>query len=311
MKTRAIFSITLLLYVGILNAQQTPYRSPLGSTDFLYNPALSAAEDFMEFGAFYRHQWMGFEGAPVTAQAFIHVPVMHRRMSAGGFVQNDRLGPFSNNSFALTYAYKTEIGLNPDDQLSLGLSASFQQYQFSGNRNIIQDQDDPLAFVEMNRNARFNAGFGLFYTSKYRFEYDENWWFFGLAANQLVRSKIPINNGSLAHINRVIAANISAGMRKPIGVSSFIEPSIWVHFTEPLLFSYSANLNFETEDAFWAGISYATGKQIALQTGFILKDGILQDGRLRLGVLGGYNLQQLANNNSFGMELLLSYRFAL
>lgn len=307
-----IISIFFIIVSGSgLVAQQLPYRSPLGSTDFIYNPGLTAVEDYMEFGAFYRQQWLGFSGAPVTAQAFIQVPAIHRKVSLGGFLQHDEVGPFTTNSLALTYAYKTELGLRSDDQISFGLSTSFQQYQFTGNQSIVADADDPQTVVDFKNVGRFNAGFGMVYTSRYRFEYDETWFFFGLAANQLIRSKIPSNSTGIAgNLNRVFAANTFFGFRQPFDFA-YLEPSIWLHFSEPNLIGYSVNLNYELEDTFWAGVAYGSGGQASLQAGVILKDGFLQDGKLRIGILGGYNLQQLANNNSFGLECVLGYRFEL
>lgn len=311
MKTsKLLYTLPFLLLFNTLLAQQLPYRSPLGSTDFIYNPGLTSVEDYMEFGAFYRQQWMGFAGAPQTTQAFIHVPAIHRKVSFGGFLQHDQVGAFSTNSLALTYAYKTELGLNYDDQITFGLSTSFQQYQFNAQRTIVSDADDPNSIVDVNNVGRFNAGFGIVYTSHYRFDYDETWYFFGLSANQLIRSKIPSNSNNTGNLNRAFSANTFFGFRQPIDFGYF-EPSIWLHFSEPNVIGYAVNFNYELEDTFWTGLSYASGGQASLQLGVILKDGLLQDGKLRIGALAGYNLGRLTVSNSFGVEGIIGYRFNL
>lgn len=310
MKSIKLIPIFWFLCCSILQAQQLPYRSPLGSTDFIYNPGLTSVEDYMEFGGFYRQQWVGFAGAPRTAQAFIHVPVIHRKVSLGGFLQNDQVGQFTTNSLALTYTYKTELGLNYDDQISFGLSTSFQQYQFNSQQIIVSDADDPQSIVDFKNTGRFNAGFGIVYTSHYRFDYDETWYFFGLSANQLIRSKLPSNSSGIGNLNRAFSSNAFFGFRQPINFG-YLEPSIWLHFSEPNLLGYALNLNYELEDKLWGGVSYSSGSQASLQFGVILKDGLLQDGRLRIGILGAYNLNKLASNNSFGLECVLGYRFNL
>jgi type IX secretion system PorP/SprF family membrane protein len=313
MKIKYHLSISIafvFIFSGCLFGQQLPYRSPLGSTDFMYNPGLTAVEDFMEFGAFHRQQWLGFNGAPSTSQAFIHVPVIYRKLSIGGFLQHDQIGPFTTNSLALTYAYKTKLGLRDDDQISFGLSSSYQQYTYSASKAVVADGGDPLATEDFRNVGRFNAGFGIVYTSNARFDYDDTWFYFGLAANQLIQSKIPLLSNTLGNFNRVLAGNAFFGFRKPFNYS-YLEPSVWVHFSQPNLMSYSLNLTYEIEDAFWTGVSYGSTGQASAQAGFILKDGFLQDGKLRIGLLGSYNVLRLANSNSFGVECVLGYRFEL
>lgn len=68
----------------------------------------------------------------------------------------------------MNYAYKLKEVLSRYGQLSLGLSANFQQYGYNGSNEIFNDVNDPLILGKRSSAFFPSIGGGFFYTSNVR-----------------------------------------------------------------------------------------------------------------------------------------------
>jgi type IX secretion system PorP/SprF family membrane protein len=305
--TRHLLFLILLLSATSYG-QQLPYRSAFSNTDFLFNPAMTAVGEYLEWGANYRQQWLGFEEAPITATGQFQYPFLQNNMSAGASISLDKAGPLQRNGFALTYSYKMELGLASSDQLSLGILAGINQYRFDVNEAVVADADDLLLNNMESSSAFTNFGFGLFYVSNVDiYSQDGNGFFFGLGTNQLFSPQLGSRTTGLP---RAIHANAIVGARFNADVS-FIEPSIWANYSADNIFNLTGNILFEMADAFWTGLSFSTDQTVALQGGFILKNGLLEKGFLRIGGQGTYGIGSVGDAQGLGFEVLVGYRYWL
>ena len=57
------------------SAQQRPQYSQYMMNNYLLNPAVTGVEDFLDFKAGMRRQWVGLEGAPITYYASAHAAI--------------------------------------------------------------------------------------------------------------------------------------------------------------------------------------------------------------------------------------------
>ncbi|MDV7399967.1 type IX secretion system membrane protein PorP/SprF, partial [Arthrospira platensis SPKY1] len=60
-----------MMWASLLQGQQLPYRSSFAAADFIWNPAMTAPSEYLDWGISYRQQWLGFEQAPFTAVAHL------------------------------------------------------------------------------------------------------------------------------------------------------------------------------------------------------------------------------------------------
>jgi type IX secretion system PorP/SprF family membrane protein len=304
--------ISLLLCCFFFNtgySQQLPNSSVFGVTNFRFNPALTAAGEYLEWGVTYRQQWLGFDQAPQTGSAFVQYPLIYQNMSIGGSVGYDEAGPLRRNDLSLNYSYKLEVGTY--SQLSIGILASLSQYRFNGNNALAADPGDQLILQSESTSMNPNFGAGLYFVSNTgMFDFTDNAFFMGIGANQLLANQLTFKEDSETNLQRAIHANGIIGGRL-INDIGFFEPSIWVAYAAENIWVGTANLLFEMEETFWAGLSYHSDATLGLQGGLILTDRWLGGGQLRIGGAGNYNVGQLSAQKGMGFEVLVAYRFGL
>ena len=296
MSTRSVF------------AQQEPFHTSFSAIDFIWNPAMTATDEFAEAGAAYRQQWAGFDQAPRTIFAYAEVPLVNYNMSIGGYLTKDEILPFSSFELGLSYAYKMKLGMTYQDELNLGLSTKFSQYKYEPGSIIATDIQDDLISNKENTKLIPDFNFGFFYTTnKNQFDSDEDAVFLGVSLSQFLLPNRYFNNRQVNY-KKKLHANALLGYRFNQG-NYFIESTLWVLFAQKNLYNYRLNLNMEYEDTFWGGFEFNTGQSIRIQGGAILQNGILNEGYLRIGAAIGFGIGQLARHQGLTYEFLLSYRF--
>src|SRR5687768_16197717 len=150
MRTFFIVILSMWFLQGV-NAQQKPHYTQYVLNQYIINPALTGIENYTDVKLSHRHQWVGFDGAPVTTYATVHrpigkkdlrtsptsdkVPGVNRRGRSfweeytaaephhgiGLQVINDRTGPLNQFAGYITYAY--HLGIGPKTSLAAGFGA--------------------------------------------------------------------------------------------------------------------------------------------------------------------------------------------
>ena len=300
------FCFTLLAVNTGLKAQQLPNSSHIGETRAIWNPALTAPNNDMIVDGFFRMQWLGFQGAPLSGFASCQYPFVKQNMSVGGFLNVDKTGPVSKIGMQLNYAYKLKEVFSKYGQLSLGVSANFQQYSYNGAGAIYNDFDDGL--INNSRVSSFfpAAGMGFFYTTNIR-EYTGNAFFIGAGINQLFTTEVLVNDFDQTrqkHIHFNVGGRIG-------NYDSYIEPMITANMVEPGLIDVLYSLRYELENAFWAGVGFSNVGMASIQSGVILDRFGNRYAKLRLGVLANYGLTSTLAKAGPGMEIYVAYNFNL
>jgi len=109
---KKLFIIAFLLgCASFLFAQQIPVFSQYFNNEIAYNPAVAGSKSYNPFVLITRQQWLGFEGAPLTANISYH-GALNNRSGIGGGVFHDRAGPATNSTLEFDYAY--HIPLNKE-----------------------------------------------------------------------------------------------------------------------------------------------------------------------------------------------------
>lgn len=286
------------------NSQQIPNSSHIVETKNYWNPAFTAVGNEMITDAFFRMQWIGFSGAPMSGMLSYQNPFTKMNMSAGAILHFDQTGPISKMGIKLNYAYKLKEIFNKYDQFSLGISANFQQFSFDPSREIVNDRMD--AVLNGNRVSSFfpAAGLGLFYMSSKRL-YKENVFYFGLATNQAFTTEVLVNNADQKRENH-IHFNLGG---KIYNYNTMWEPSVTANLVAPDIIDVLYGVKFEMQNAFWAGLGYASSGIIGLQGGVIVDNFGNNDGMLKLGILGSYGLGNGLQELGPSAEFYIGYYF--
>ncbi|MBK8669058.1 MAG: PorP/SprF family type IX secretion system membrane protein [Saprospiraceae bacterium] len=305
MKIYKLWVISVLVVWGHTTfGQQLANSSHFGSVRTAWNPAYTAVGNDMIFDGFFRMQWLGFSGAPVSGFTSFQYPLLDYNMSAGALLHFDKTGPVSKIGLQLNYAYKLKEFLGKYGQLSLGLSGNFQQYAFNGNNQLVNDDDDQLLF--QNRASSFfpSLGGGFYYVSNTR-EYKGNTFFVGGAVNQIYTTKVLVND-----LDQVRQKHIHFNLGgRFYSYDSYVEPMITANIVNPDIIDVLYSLKYEMEDTFWAGLGYSSAGMMALQGGVILDKFGNRYAKLRVGGLATYGVGSSLAKTGPGFEFYIGYNF--
>ncbi|MCB0645737.1 MAG: PorP/SprF family type IX secretion system membrane protein [Saprospiraceae bacterium] len=129
--------LSSMLIISFANAQQQGMLSQFMYGKSTVNPAYVGLEGAPEIGAFYRSQWLGFDGAPGYQLFTVDGPVYGQNNGLGLLLQRQTIGISRFTSAQAQYAY--QLKFDKDRLLSLGLQAGVENFSFNYN--------DPDLFV--------------------------------------------------------------------------------------------------------------------------------------------------------------------
>ena len=315
--TLLLLAAVVLLSIHECHAQQLPARSPFAPNNFLWNPAMTAMEDYWEVGVTHQQEWVGFEDAPQTTTIFGQYPFQKQNFSLGGFLALDEITPVRNNTLALTYAYKLNFGPRrrkrrkgprKEAQLSLGLMLAMQQVFIDGADYIVRDVGDPLQPVGELNEFTPNVGLGVFFASRPTGPQEKSFFYAGAGTNQILpqditfRETLPTGN-----LQRAFHGNATMGYRS-VSEKLVIEPSLWLNLAGENISNSQFNLHIENPQAFWGGLSYSLNQTLAVQVGYLLPGGFTDSDTIRLGLLGSFNMGSFGASHGLGYGFYLAYR---
>ncbi len=154
------FKFILLFCIALgAHAQQYPFWTQYRSDLFMMNPAVAGTRNDIDLRTSYRDQWVGFTGAPKTIGVSLNGKLYKNMMGVGGYIFQDKIGPFAYTSAALAYAFKVKFD---DVFLSIGANGSYNSMGVNGNLLTYQNtQDEAIANVISTQKAKaFNAAAG-------------------------------------------------------------------------------------------------------------------------------------------------------
>jgi type IX secretion system PorP/SprF family membrane protein len=124
------------------------------------NPAISGSKTYNPFTIQTRQQWLGFEGAPLSANISYH-GALNNRSAMGGYLMFDQTSPAVQSSLHLNYAY--HVPLNYDKvNLSFGLGAKFKYYNLDFKPEDLPPGLDPAYSASSYENTLGDASAGTY-----------------------------------------------------------------------------------------------------------------------------------------------------
>jgi len=249
MKRLLVFAFGFLLLVPA-KAQQDPMFSQYLYNMLAINPAYAGSRGQLSSALFYRNQWTGFDGAPITVNGSVHAPIRNTNASWGVNLFNDRIGVQNQNLINLNYAYRI---IGSKGSLSLGLSGGL--YQFGYDYNKLGDGFYDPALQGSDSYTLFNAGFGAYYQSSRMA--------LGISVPHMFNGQL-INQGAYQAVNPANHIYLTGSYLIVVSDDYRFKPSAMVKMVRNAPVQMDLNATLIYKNMLHLGVSYRTINEVSL-----------------------------------------------
>lgn len=240
---RTYLLASALVAASGMRAQHTPLTSQYLFNGLLINPAYAGSRDALTASLTYRHQWVGFDGAPVTQTLSVHTPVKGSRVALGLLLTNDQIGVSHETGLYTNYAYRIPFRKG---KLQLGLGAGVSMLQAQWTDVAIQDRTDAQFAANSRGVLRPNFSAGAYYYTKtffvgasmpfflsHTFDPARNSW---IVTNNTAQYQPMITAGYLVTLEHdlklkpstLLRYNVGSGLQADLNVNLIIKDKVWV-----------------------------------------------------------------------------------
>ena len=282
--------ICAFILQSMYSQQDSQYTQYMYNTP-LVNPAYAGSRETITAFLLHRNQWVGLEGAPVTNNFSINMPVGDSNFGVGLNFVNDEIGPVSENEISADLAYFIQVSENY--KLSLGLKGTANLFQLDVNKLRIFDPSDPQ-FQNVDTEFSPNVGAGLYLFS------DKT--YFGLSIPNFFES-YRYNDNNVEITKEKMHFYFIAGHVFTLSPNIDFKPAVLSKIVEGAPLQADVTANFLFFDKLTLGAAYRWDASVSALAGFQISDSWF------IGY--GYDLEtsKLANYNSGSHEIFLRYEF--
>lgn len=161
---KILLLLTFIPIISAVIAQQDPRFSQFMYNKMVTNPAFAGSKGLVSATLIYRHEWVGFEGEPVTQNFSIHSPFEKLHGGLGLSVVNDKLGFDRTTGGLLHYSYRTNAG---EGVLGIGLQAGFFIKSLDVSSIKSSDTEFDAAIPAASQSGGIpDVGIGVYYNTK-------------------------------------------------------------------------------------------------------------------------------------------------
>jgi type IX secretion system PorP/SprF family membrane protein len=288
--TRFAAIICLILCCLLGKAQHFPIYSQYMLNGLAINPAYAGSRDVLSTSIMYRKQWMGFDGAPVTATLSAHTPLKNRKIGLGLHVITEKIGISNNISFFGNYAYRVRMGLG---HMSFGLKFGTEILKEDYSQITTRKADD-VAFSNTESFVLPNFGFGAYYFT--------NDYFVGLSIPSFLSYK-QASGSKFEAYNDIKNYNflLTGGYLFWITNTFKLKPSTLIryHANSPVQFDLNLNAILLKDGLLWLGMSYRNKEALVGLVEFQMGT------KWRMGLSYDYSLGPISKYSSGTIEAML------
>src|ERR1043165_4065518 len=312
---KVITALALIISALLVRAQQDPAYSMYMFNGLFLNPAYAGSHEIISLVGIYRHQWVGVEGAPRTANISVHTAFRRTQYAIGGIISNDKIGLTNTFSVTPSFAYRVKI---KQSRLCFGIQASLA-YFYRNNSQSEVSATLPDNTLVLNTNLFLpNIGFGIYaYGRKY---------FVGLSAPHLMptalrgKTNVVSYNADIAKVYNYYVFTAGYVVGKEQSVVKF-RPTILIKWQKGLpnnIPQFDLNLALLFIDRIWVGASLRTQGDAYTKNGKLMKFGpesvvaylqVRATPQLQFGYAYEATISHLRNANSGTHEIMLGYDF--
>ena len=254
----AIVLAALFVCVLRVQAQQAVAFAHYWQMEGQFNPAAVGRTDALNIVAAIQTHAAGYEdgGSTMFASADMAFTLGATRHGVGAYFENDEIGLFSHQRFAVQYAYHHRLF---GGRISVGAELDMLNESVKGSKADLEDGSDPAFPTTDINGSKFDFGVGLFYARKA--------WYVGLGARQVASPTVLL--GETNEISIKPLYNFTAGYNFRTHIPFlYIVPSTLLRFDgHNFRADITARVLMERDKKrLYGGVTYAPGHSV---TGFV------------------------------------------
>jgi len=289
----------ILVLASLLSAngaigQHTPLTSQYLFNGLVINPAYAGSRDALAANLTYRHQWAGFDGAPVTQMLSVHAPMGRRKLGLGLLIYNDRIGVSQETGVFSNYAYRMRLGKG---KLSFGIGAGFTLLRSQWTSLALQQASDQSFSVDTRSAIRPNFSSGIYYYNKT--------WFVGLSTPFLIthRYVAGAEGWRLSETKPDLQPMLTGGYVFKLNKDVKLKPTTLIRYRLETGAQADLSANLILKDKVWIGASYRTGDAMVASL------EVLPTPQWRIGYAFDMGVSKLVAHHQGSHELMVQYEF--
>jgi type IX secretion system PorP/SprF family membrane protein len=295
------FGLACLTF-GQATAQQDPQMTQWFNDLAAFNIGAAGEDELTHVNAWYRNQWMGVNGAPVTTMINVHSNVDFIPGALGFQVYQDEIGQESNTMVKLGYAYHL-APLSNGAHLGVGVNLSLFSKSFDANWIAVDDwQSDPAIPDGGASGTSTDVDLGVFMRKG-------NEYYAGLSMTHLAEVQ-------MSSVNIVPTRHyyFMGGYNYPLSGESLVLRSNLLAKTDLNATAIDLNANVLWDDFVWGGLSWRPGDAAALTAGvqyrMTSKEGITSSTQVfKAGYSFDATTSALRTYSTGSHEIFVSYAF--
>ncbi|MBL7952723.1 MAG: type IX secretion system membrane protein PorP/SprF [Flavobacteriales bacterium] len=274
--------------------QHTPLTSQYLFNGLVINPAYAGSRDALAANLTYRHQWVGFDGAPVTQMLSVHAPMGRRKLGLGLLVYNDRIGVSQETGLFSNYAYRIRFRKG---KLAFGIGAGFTMLRSQWSSVALQQSNDQSFAADTRSAFRPNFSSGVFYHHKK--------WFAGISTPFLILHRYTVGNEgwNISQSKGDLQPMVTGGYVFELTRDAKLKPSTLIRYRTSNGVQADISTNLILKDRIWVGASYRTGDA------FIASLEVLPTAQWRIGYAYDLGLSRLAAYHQGSHGIMVQYEF--
>jgi len=290
------------LTFGQASAQQDPQMTQWFNDLAAFNIGAAGEGDLTHVNAWYRNQWMGVNGAPVTTMINVHSNVDFIPGALGFQVYQDEIGQESNTMVKLGYAYHLSPLAN-GAHVGVGLNVSLFSKSFDAQWIAVDNwQNDPAIPDQGGSGSSADVDLGIFMRKS-------NEYYAGLSMTHVAEVQM-----SSLDIVPTRHYYLMGGYNHPLNGDDLVLRSNVLAKSDLNATALDVNVNVLWEDMIWGGITWRPGDAVAPSAGIQYsvnkKEGITSSTQVfKLGYSYDATMSDLRTYSSGSHELFLSYAF--
>ena len=268
------YHIPILIFVVLnfysVNAQQDPQYTQYMYNTQVVNPGYAGSREALSFGALYRTQWVGLDGAPKTLTFTADTPIGSLdNMGLGLSIVSDEIGPATETNLVVDYSYT--INTSDEGKLAFGLKAGLDLLDVDFTKLNIFDSNDPRFQNNIDNKLQPQIGAGVYY-------YTEKFYAGLSVPNMLTTKHFDASSLQNTSVETVAAERLHyfliAGYVFDLNSNLKFKPAILAKAVSgaPLQADFSAN--FLINQKFTLGASYRWSAALSAMAGFQVNDGL-------------------------------------
>jgi type IX secretion system PorP/SprF family membrane protein len=276
----------------IASAQDDPQFSQYMYNRLPSNPGYAGSSGGICATALYRNQWVGFDGAPVSANFAIDGLSAAVHGGLGLSVFSDVIGPNQTLGAKVAYAYRTRLFRN--GRLALGLDAGLVQKSIDGTMFNTSGTYDPS--IPSNKiSARSpDFGFGVYYNNEDMY--------LGASVSHLFEPSFKFDNTTPLQLRRHFF--IMGGFNYSLSRNLTLKPSFLIK-SDVASSQVDINATLLYNNIIWAGVSYR------VEDAVVLMAGVNVTNELRIGYSYDITTSAIRAYSAGSHEIMLRYCFKI